>query len=360
MTMDTETCVEIAEPPLDCHPDIQLDKELELILNFLTNIEEICFKSQQRGERDLTKTEKIKIATEIFSKNKLQFLLRFGNYLPLQHLNYFKKFTSGTTENSHDLDLVLKDLIEKAATNKKSVNVKNRRFEALKQMICGDSYFSESEMMKRNPLLYQQLVGQYLTEDEVKERDRYSTQQSSFVKILLEGIDRNDAEIKRKDQEKIEDNVREESDSEDSEDIEMQDDERSRSPICSRSLWGEFENEDKKRKPLKKSSVKISLEEKKIFKQEFTSTMYQSFLDGLDEDFDYSTVDSNSKYDCIDISEYDEEDKYFDSEEPADAPRPEEDQDSSEDELDIYMSALNDNPAVHDLSNEIKRCSTKN
>jgi hypothetical protein len=31
-------------------------------------------------------------------------------------------------------------------------------------------YFSEKEMKQRNPLLYQQLVGQYLTEKEVEDR----------------------------------------------------------------------------------------------------------------------------------------------------------------------------------------------
>lgn len=58
-------------------------------------------------------------------------------------------------------------------------------------MLKEDSYFSEIEMMKRNPLLYEQLVGQYLTEEEKRERDKFEMKDNTtFVKILMEGIER--------------------------------------------------------------------------------------------------------------------------------------------------------------------------
>lgn len=58
-------------------------------------------------------------------------------------------------------------------------------------MIKGDQYFSEIEMMKRHPLLYEQLVGQYLTGEEKRERDKYEMKENvTFVKILMEGIER--------------------------------------------------------------------------------------------------------------------------------------------------------------------------
>lgn len=40
------------------------------------------------------------------------------------------------------------------------------------------------------------------------------------------------------------------------------------------------------------------------------------FLEGQDEDFDYSEVDTNDEYDNLEILGQDEEDKYFDDEEP--------------------------------------------
>lgn len=37
-------------------------------------------------------------------------------------------------------------------------------------MVEEGSYFTESEMRNRNPLLYEELVGKYLTPDERRER----------------------------------------------------------------------------------------------------------------------------------------------------------------------------------------------
>lgn len=52
------------------------------------------------------------------------------------------------------------------------MDVKNRRYDAMKKMIAkGSSYFTEDEMRQRNPYLYEQLVGQYLSEEERKERE---------------------------------------------------------------------------------------------------------------------------------------------------------------------------------------------
>lgn len=359
MTMDFEPNPEAVEPPSNFYQNTELEKEFIPILNYLVGLDQISFKSQQKGEADLTKEEKFKIGVDIFSKNKLQFLLRFGDYLLLEHLNFFTKITTDNNEDADDMRVVINGLSEKAIHNKKVCNVKNRRFEALQQMIVEDKYFSEIEMMKRNPLLYDQLIGQYLTEEEIKERDKYCTEdQTSFVKILMEGIERNDAEAERKNQEIYEDNALEESDS-DSDCESMDDGESSVNPHTSRTLWGEYQNEDKPAKP-KQKNIFITAPEKKLLREEFITTMYQSFLDGADKDFEYETVDCNSKYDCIETMEHDEEDKYFDSEEPATIPVEELNEDSSEDELDIFMSALNDNPTVHQLSTDIQRINTNN
>lgn len=44
--------------------------------------------------------------------------------------------------------------------------------------------------------------------------------------------------------------------------------------------------------------------------------MRQRFLEGRDGDFDYSKVDTSDEYDNLEILGQDEEDKYFDDEEP--------------------------------------------
>ncbi|NXT30387.1 CCD97 protein, partial [Syrrhaptes paradoxus] len=58
-----------------------------------------------------------------------------------------------------------------------------------------------------------------------------------------------------------------------------------------------------------------------MLREEFTTRMYQRFLDGEDGDFDYSQVDDNPDLDNLDIVSRDAEERYFDEEEPSDAPQ---------------------------------------
>ncbi|NWZ17312.1 CCD97 protein, partial [Agelaius phoeniceus] len=60
--------------------------------------------------------------------------------------------------------------------------------------------------------------------------------------------------------------------------------------------------------------------ELELLRLEFTSRMHQNFLEGLDEDFDYSAVDANPELDALDLLGQDVEDRYFDEEEPGPAP----------------------------------------
>ncbi|NXV98666.1 CCD97 protein, partial [Calonectris borealis] len=61
--------------------------------------------------------------------------------------------------------------------------------------------------------------------------------------------------------------------------------------------------------------------ERAMLREEFISRMYQRFLDGEDGDFDYSQVDENPDLDNLDIVSQDAEERYFDEEEPSDAPQ---------------------------------------
>lgn len=354
--MDIEinpNCIQSA-PPNDSI--VTLNKNI--ILDYLVNNDTIVFKSQQRGEPELSRQEKMEIAENIFDKSKLNFLSRFGKYLPPNYLNMFEDFQNEDEEYSQ-ISLLLKQL-HTQNSKKNEVNRKNRRFEALRRLIEEDKYFSEVEMMKRNPLLYEQLVGQYLSENEKRERDKVDTEQITFVKILMEGMERDQADNKMKIQQENEDNAMEEEDSD--EDIDSNQ-AAFIEPKPSTSKWGEFpgtEDENPIRRygaytPQKKF---ITAQERQLLKSEFTTLMYQNFLDGNDEEFDYKTVDDNEAYDNIDIVNNDEEDKYFDEEQPEElnmnvdvGNRASE---SSEDELDIYMNALNQHPSVCQLAKDLR------
>ncbi|KAJ8929412.1 hypothetical protein NQ314_017901 [Rhamnusium bicolor] len=174
----------------------------------------------------------------------------------------------------------------------------------------------------------------------------YWTKKATFVKILMEGIERDNAELVRKTEEEKEDNQMEE-------DTSDEDVEKPSSPIPSFSRWGEFEESKIYRPKQKFKTPKITAQERILLKEEFVTTMYQNFLDGKDDDFNYDSVDNNTSYDNINEVDHDEEDKYFASEDPEEVNMQNENE-SSEDELDIYMNALNQHPAVNQLSKDLK------
>lgn len=343
----------VSDPNPSHDQEMAVDYDLDDIITSLTYNKEICFKNQQKWEADLTLTEKFDIALDIFNKNKLNFLLKFGKYLKHNQLDYFKKYTEHSEPDWEEITVVLKDLDKNSSENRHNTTVKNRRYEALKQMVEEDKYFSEIEMMKRNPLLYEQLVGQYMSLDEIKARDKYKMDdQCTFVKILMEGIERDNAEAYRKQQAQNEDSqMEEEEEDDDTSNREVLS--RSPSPKPSTSRWGEFDNSEQKTvKPCHKQNLSITPEERLILKEEFVTTMYHNFLDGKDDDFDYTLVDNDTSYDNLAEIDHDEEDKYFESEEPEDVKN---DDVSSEDELDIYMNALNQHPTVTQLSKDLKK-----
>ncbi|XP_023213136.1 coiled-coil domain-containing protein 97-like [Centruroides sculpturatus] len=254
------------------------NEKIKNILNCVANSDGF-FKSQQRGEEDLNFNQKKEIAKEILEKNIPLFLRRYGKYIHYEDLEYFEPYRTDYEVNFYVME------IEKMHSGKrKSVKVKNRRYEALQRLIKQGTYFSESEMRKRNPVLYEQMVGRFLTDEERKQTEKFD-ENIKFSTLLLEHLDRSDGcSVRRQEQEFECAQWEEESESDD-----------------------ELDCEEKS---------KINEEDKQFFRNEFVSVMYERFLSGKDKDFDYNNVDDNADYDDITICDMDEEEKYFDSEEP--------------------------------------------
>uniref|UniRef100_T1IQK8 Ubiquitin activating enzyme 4 n=1 Tax=Strigamia maritima TaxID=126957 RepID=T1IQK8_STRMM len=239
------------------------------------------FKSQQKGEPDLTHKEKKQIASEVLEKSPSLFLFRFGKHLTKNDLAHFEQFRS-----NYEVDYYLKQLDSGLNADRHKITVKNRRYEALKQLIDKGEYFSDTEMKKRCPLLFEQMIGQYMTQQERESIEKIAQTDLRFSAILLEHIDRDSVNNRRKRQECEEDGMIEESDSDDEDDVNYFD---------------------------AKPSSQVCDIEKQQLRDEFVSNMHHSFLRGEDQEFDYSVVDDNEEYDtCEDTYE----DKYFDSEEP--------------------------------------------
>jgi len=236
------------------------------------------FRQQQKDEPDLNLEEKEQIVTDLLLKNEAEFLNRYGRFLSEDLLGYFEN------GKSYEVDFYLEKARQANCRFVKQQRVKNRRYQALQNMVeSGSDYFKEVEMKRRNPLLYNQLIGQYLTEEEKEAKNRPDTSNCKLSDIILEHIDITDERDKREEEEENE-NVEEfdtDSDEEDDGD----------NDIAGTDEAG-----------------------RDLLRQEFVRAAYNSFLEGKDVGFDYRNVDDNSELDNLDIEERDAEERYFDDE----------------------------------------------
>ncbi|XP_026844143.1 coiled-coil domain-containing protein 97 [Drosophila persimilis] len=378
-----------------------LPSQLMDIFKSLAENDKIIFKSQQIDDPELPFVEKQQIAQESFEKNRENFLIRFGSFLNASQLSSFQSLAIRepikAEENLEEMCLLLEDF--KRKLNTRTVCVKNRRYQALQQLLQKGEYFSEHEMMQRAPDLYQELVGQYLTEKEKKARDSYDVRNTSFSGILMHTLEKKQRdellegtqlqtameEEEQKPQERQEDEepvvassssrrtsearvepqiseVHASPEEEEEEELPPVVCEDFEVPAACRRQWGEFEEDapiacstsQNVVPPATLKVTKISTPEyynpgeRELLRNEFLSMMKERFLSGEDKDFDYTAVDDDSTLDDLKLIEQDEEDAYFEPsdeevEQPVDKP---DEASSSEDELDVYMRHLNNHHSL--------------
>ncbi|XP_017068614.2 LOW QUALITY PROTEIN: coiled-coil domain-containing protein 97 [Drosophila eugracilis] len=336
----------------------EIPLELMDIFKSLAENNKIVFKSQQIDDPEIPVEEKENIAREAFEKNRENFLIRFGGFLNVGQLGSFQnlavKEPIKPDENLEEMCLLLEDFKRKLST--RSVCIKNRRYHAMQQLLDKGEYFSEHEMMQRAPDLYQELVGQYLTEAEKKARDSYDVRNTSFSGILMHTLEKKQRDELLEETQPNKDDKREvRSEIHTPADFEV--------PVACRKQWGGFEDDE----PIACSTSRnaecsipanitnISTPEfynpgeRELLRNEFLSMMKERFLSGEDKDFDYSAVDDNTLLDDLKQIEQDEEDAYFedsDDEEDLGNHNTEDKEASSEDELDIYMRHLNNHHSL--------------
>ena len=186
--------------------------------------------------------------------------------------------------------------------------IRNRRYERLRQLMDESVYFSKEEMQQRNPLLYDFYVGQYLTDEEKQQDRRKYTDMSLSSMILQQMVQDKMAKLLQKQQ------------SSEMDQLSVEESEKGK-------LFNDGRKHSSHRGQRAKSKSLVAMElnsdpvvaerEKYMLQQEFLAAMQANFLDGKDEDIDYSKIDSDEQYDSLDLKGQDEEDDYFDKEEPS-------------------------------------------
>nr|XP_056702055.1 coiled-coil domain-containing protein 97 [Euleptes europaea] len=247
----------------------------------------LAVRSQQKDEPDFTPVQKLAILRELYHTKPLVFLERFRTALREDHLACFRHLSG-----NYEADFYCAEVRRAGLGKTRHTRVRNKRYAALQQLIRGGEYFSDEQMRCRDPLLYEQYIGQYLSNQELQELGGCKQEAGcSLSGVLLDSYQEDIIQQRLQVQQEQEEACLEEEEDSDSDDDEAMASNPTDDWVPDR-------------------------EEKAFLREEFTSRMYQRFLDGKDRDFNYSEVDENPDFDNLDIVSQDEEERYFDREEP--------------------------------------------
>lgn len=361
------------------------------IISYIVNQNKAYFGSLQIDDPEITTEERYLICVNVWQKGVRQFLNRFGYHIQDAHLSYFERQTNYPPEDEYEIRFYLADARKRLKNRQR--DVKNRRFAAMHRMIADEdcSYFDEHEMMARQPLLYDHLVGQYMTDTEKKVRDNFDPN-TEFSGVLMEGISQQHIKELQQKQRQAEEHTEpsngvEEQEEEDDDDNDwspanvhqdgiINEEYFPQTPPSFKKHWGDFDDDGAPftssqtpstsktpqhidippkmptpkpiQRPVDNTQKYVTSSEKELLRNEFFDTMQAQFLAGEDTEFDYTTVDDNPEYDDVEQLNRDEEERYFD------ADNDEGDQedvisremkgssisDASDDELDDYMKEI--------------------
>ncbi|XP_026315638.1 coiled-coil domain-containing protein 97 [Hyposmocoma kahamanoa] len=275
------------------------------IIDYLVRCAKISFKNAHVDENEVKTSDKIRIACELYNRSPTDFLMQFGKYLAPYHLQYFAYLEPKDQEKERYQECIT-HLKRYHSDDIRHKRVRNRRYKALQKFQEETDHFSEKQMMYRNPLLYEQLVGQYLTEEEIKERDGVDRENLTFLNLILDTVDRNEmSEIKN------EQMLEEDEDSNSLQEMPSKEvGLNSQQKKCETKHWGELPGFT----PKVRKQTLISAPERRLLREEFLQEMYSSFMEGRDTEIDYDSIDNDEQYDDLQQASQDAEDQYFDSE----------------------------------------------
>uniref|UniRef100_A0A915JWC3 CCD97-like C-terminal domain-containing protein n=1 Tax=Romanomermis culicivorax TaxID=13658 RepID=A0A915JWC3_ROMCU len=145
------------------------------------------FRHQQKNEPNLNDSEKLSILREMYDKKPSSFLVRYEKFLNYCDAQFFVE----AARLDADVDFICKRLFQNTTNDK--VRQQNRRYVQLKRILNDkqNHYFSDKEMRKRNPLMYDRMVGRFQSKQELTEvmHNESSLGSSTLSSALLDMID---------------------------------------------------------------------------------------------------------------------------------------------------------------------------
>ncbi|KAI8084243.1 coiled-coil domain-containing protein-domain-containing protein [Gilbertella persicaria] len=184
------------------------------------NMANIPFKTLRYGEIEPTQEEKLHQMQLTLLDDPALFLGKWGRHLSQTTLRMFK-----VVENNYEVDFYLNSLLyqesqdvdmTRPVSRKSAMHqlAQNRRYEFLQRELKYSDYFSDESIRLREPVLYDQYVGQHIP---VQERTKPFENNMTLVNRIFSNMDQKYV-YDHLDQQKIVDEERFEEEEEDSED----------------------------------------------------------------------------------------------------------------------------------------------
>ncbi|MGH0166937.1 UNVERIFIED_CONTAM: hypothetical protein FKN15_051826 [Acipenser sinensis] len=226
-------------------------------------------------------------------------LKKFRAQIRSEDLPCFQHLAGG-----YEAEFYCREIRRAGAAGKRSglTRIRNKRFAALQKLIQGGEYFSEDCMRSRDPLLYEQCIGQYLTDEEVLERgSRAGSEPGSLADLLLSSYQEGLIQRRLERQQERALHVPVLHQSVDSKlytsqcfisgEYFSEDCMRSRDPLLYEQCIGQYLTDEEVLERGSRADTPVlwepGPEEKALLREEFLGRMHQRFLEGKDQDFNY-------------------------------------------------------------------------
>ncbi|CAF3361603.1 unnamed protein product [Rotaria socialis] len=298
-------------------------------MNIISMFDRICssnvvIASQQRNEPEFTYEQKQEILNQLYKTNPANFIHRFGSLLTDNEL---RKYFDPNADYVHQI----------LTSNRNKIRA-NRRYTYMQQLIARGSYFSDEAMKERSPLLYEQMIEKYNDKETTPLIARTANGPlADFYMEHLESInyqERLEKEFEK--EERLRHGGHIESDDDDESDDNDGEEENAKNYTnTERDLYRQEFLAIQKGKDDYILAIFINTS---IFNYTIVHLLYirltrrsliqylnsnvfyyinsKKFLNGEDSNIDYTSIDNNENLDDIKIREHDEEEKYFDDEDP--------------------------------------------
>lgn len=154
----------------------ELDPRVLKMFQEIVRNDNVFYKSQQRGEADLTTDNKMSVLSEIFQWKPVVFLERyhhligFGTFFLIFSLilSLFPEFVDlfdGGDERVSIYLCAIRLRNNSSSTRKSAANIRNQRYAELLRLRAEGKYFSNEKMRERDPQLFDLMIGKYMNDD---------------------------------------------------------------------------------------------------------------------------------------------------------------------------------------------------